>query len=67
MMRRRFKRSDSRCPTGKVRYPTDLEAAKALKRFASARAEHGNGHAETRFYRCRKCNGFHLTSQPRKA
>lgn len=65
-MRRRFKRSDSRCTTGKVRYPNELEAGKALKRFATNRADHGTAKAETRYYRCHRCRGYHLTSQPRK-
>jgi CO dehydrogenase/acetyl-CoA synthase alpha subunit len=66
-MRRRFKRS-SRCDTGKVRYPNELEAGKALKRAAAGRHQRGElNHVERRFYRCRRCGGFHLSSQPRKA
>jgi hypothetical protein len=61
-MRRRFKRS-SRCETGKVRYPDELEATKALKRAAAGRYHRGElNHVERR-----RCGGFHLSSQPRKA
>lgn len=56
--------TNSPCPTGKRRYRDDLAA-----RIALAGIRHRN-HAphrqEQRAYRCPKCRGWHLTSQPRR-
>lgn len=54
------------CPTGKIRYRDRIGASVALidaqsKAHSQARVKH-----ETRAYRCDRCRGWHLTSQPRR-
>lgn len=54
--------------TGKVRLPDAMSATRALHNAATLRAyAAANGHpshrAERRKYRCRLCNGWHMTSQ----
>lgn len=50
------------CQSGKLRWPDEVEAAKALE---DAVARHkGTGRVECRWYACPTCHGFHLTSQP---
>lgn len=58
-------RSDS-CPTGKVRYATEEDAAVALDRVQAARAVSPDGRCPERaWYECSNpaCGGWHLTSR----
>lgn len=53
------------CNTGKVRYDTEAAALAALVRVRGYRLEHPDGKdAETHFYVCRVCEGWHLSSNP---
>lgn len=57
--------SDTIRPVGmcgrKLKFDTEENAATALEQ---ARAAHsGSGHIEKRYYPCRECGGFHLTSR----
>lgn len=53
------------CPTGKVRYANDVEAAIALERVREARAARPDDSPPERiFYPCGHCNGWHLSSRP---
>lgn len=60
---------EGRCPTGKLRYPTEEEAAKALVLAKKKRDRAGQAHVEKRFYGgpkdpcTRGCGGYHLTSR----
>lgn len=51
------------CPTsGKVRFDTQLAANAALLRLWKAHQRGDTGRRERSAYRCRDCDGFHLTS-----
>lgn len=55
-----------RCPgTGKPRFASKSDAAKALRFAQQDRARAGSGHVEKRWYECdiNGCDGFHLTSR----
>ena len=61
-----WKSTESRCPTGKRRWPTERAAAAALlsaqqTRIRRARGDY-RGRLEDRAYACRNCDGYHLTS-----
>lgn len=51
------------CPVGKVSYPSEREARKALTRLVRFRAVHGDGFLEDHAYRCPACPSWHLTSK----
>ena len=57
----------SACPTGKVRFPDHLAAARALANLRTKAAAGADRRDVTpvRSYRCDLCHGHHLTSQPR--
>lgn len=59
----RYKRS-GKCPvTGKLSYPTELDAAIALGRAREGRPVKGrDAKVEQRHYRCPHCGDHHLTS-----
>jgi hypothetical protein len=46
-----------RCPTRKVRYPSQIDAKLALVRTRAKDRD------EKRYYYCRQCGGYHLTSK----
>lgn len=49
------------CPTGKQRYRDRIAALLALSKISG---ETNRVRIERRAYRCEKCRGWHLTSQP---
>lgn len=49
------------CRTGKMRFPTEIEAMIALADTNRGNAK--SGRAESRYYRCPMCQGWHMTSQ----
>lgn len=54
---------------GKVRYPSKVDAVRALSSTSRARALDDflgvrSARGEARVYRCPTCHGFHLTSRP---
>lgn len=55
----------SSCPLGKISYPTDREARKALTRLVRIRAVKGSERMEDHSYRCPECGAWHLTSKSR--
>ena len=46
----------------KLRFATEAEAARALKQARANHARRGVN-AEKRYYFCKRCDGFHLTSK----
>lgn len=54
------------CPTGKRRFPTQLDAGIALGKAQAVRSVHPTDRVEVRHYHCQKCQGHHLTSMPRR-
>jgi len=52
-----------RCPSGKVRYRSRLDAKTAL---ASVTGKRRTAKEEIRFYWCELCSGLHLTSQEKR-
>lgn len=53
--------------TGKRRFATELDAAKALGRTQQYLARiDPEKRREQRYYPCTFCDGFHMTSQPRR-
>jgi len=53
----------AKCPSGKVRYPTQREANKALTKLLHFRAVQGmTDRMEIRAYSCQRCDGWHTTS-----
>lgn len=44
----------------KVRFPTEAPAAEAIAYLTATK------HGEKRYYRCRTCGGWHLTSQEQR-
>ncbi len=48
----------------KRRYPSEAEAQAALVDVTMRRNEGRAHRAECRFYECKKCKGWHLTSNP---
>ena len=63
-MSRRWKKRN--CPSGKVRYRSEDHASTALSEIRAARQFHDADpeRVESRYYYCRRCNGWHLTSRP---
>lgn len=60
-----------RCPTKKMRYGTEAEAAEALRRLQYNREVLGSEHKEGRYYPMEgdvpcMCEGYHTTHQPRR-
>ena len=53
------------CPTGKIRYRNEEHASDALAdiRLARRNADADPEATESRYYYCRRCNGWHLTSR----
>lgn len=50
------------CKTGKLRYPSEVEAMIALANAKAKRDRTGAGKVEERYYHCDLCRGgFHLT------
>ena len=68
---RRVRPPLSTCPTGKIRFPDHRAAVSALHKAATERnfarqdGQATNRH-EVRSYSCKECNGWHLTSQPKR-
>jgi hypothetical protein len=59
-------RKGGKCPTGKIRYRTAIDAAVALGRARAARPVKGRDEVvEQRHYPCPLCRGHHLTSKPK--
>jgi cytochrome c553 len=58
------------CPSGKTRYATERLALIVLTGVrARVALQIGRGWSkrrESRAYRCKRCHGWHLTSQPQK-
>ncbi len=52
-----------RCPSGKVRYRTEVDAMLALMSTTSSNKAKRQ---ETRQYRCPSCKGWHLTSEQKR-
>lgn len=52
---------DGKCGR-KFRFATKEKAAKALRQ-AKARRPPGDPHTEKRTYKCKRCDGWHLTSR----
>jgi hypothetical protein len=53
------------CPTGKMRY---LSNARATLRLLAVQAMPEDGRTKpVRVYRCERCDGYHLTSQSKRA
>lgn len=68
IQRRARKRAGAQCATGKVRFRDHDEAVQALWNAHVLRQIEGNTERqERRAYECRRCNGWHLTSQPNKS
>jgi hypothetical protein len=60
-----YTRSKVKCPTGKIRYATAIDAGIALGRARAGRPVKGrDAKVEQRQYYCSTCGGWHLTSQP---
>lgn len=57
----------SRCASGKRRYRDEIAAKLALARVREQLDDVGAEKLPIRFYPCRNCRGFHLTSQPLNA
>lgn len=56
----------SECPSGKIRYRDKLAAMIALsniERRSKRRGGKGRPKHEKTAYRCKECNGFHLSSR----
>jgi hypothetical protein len=54
----------TRCVTGKLRYPSQDRAGKALNELLRLRAVRGQTEVfEQRAYPCGRCDGWHLTSK----
>lgn len=51
------------CRTGKMRFPDERTAARALRQARQNREAMHSGRVEKRYYRCPHCEGFHLTSR----
>ncbi len=49
---------------GKVRFRDELDGKIALMKAQRARDRRGDPVVEKRVYPCRRCHGYHLTSQP---
>lgn len=50
------------CPSGKIGYPTQLDANTALLSLWKAQQRGDKRRRERSTYRCRRCDRFHLTS-----
>lgn len=62
-----YRQQKGKCSTGKLRYPTEIDAAIALGRAQSGRPVKGrDAKVETRHYYCPECRGHHLTSAPNR-
>lgn len=48
----------------KIRYRSELDAKIALSRTFRMRKNVQNSHEEERYYQCRRCRGWYLTSLP---
>ncbi len=60
----RYKQEKGKCATGKLRYPTAIDAGIALGRARTGRPVKGaDAKVETRHYFCHACAGHHLTSR----
>lgn len=53
---------DGRCGR-KARFATKDKADAALRQAQHERARRGSTHVEKRYYRCDRCDGYHLTSR----
>lgn len=65
----RYRSQKGKCPTGKRRYPTAIDAGLALSHAQSKRRLDGEAavKVESRHYPCPQCKGHHLTSEPRRS
>lgn len=50
----------------KVRFPTEYDAGKKLKKIAQRAARGIQVRIPVRYYECPVCGGFHLTGQPER-
>lgn len=51
------------CPSKKSRYADEETAQRALDDAQRGRLRAGKLYVEKRYYRCDRCNGYHLTSR----
>lgn len=63
-----YRKSGSvKCPTGKIRYPSAIDAGIALGKAQASRRTRGRDEVvEVRQYLCDLCRGWHLTSKPQR-
>lgn len=60
----RFRKADTECPSGKVRYLTKTDALLALASCNAPRRRAGRTKLEVRVYFHHSCKAWHLTSTP---
>lgn len=60
-----YRKGGVKCPSGKVRYRSAIDAGIALGKARAGRAVKGrDAVVEVRHYFCPQCKGHHLTSRP---
>lgn len=60
-----YRKGGPKCPSGKVRYATAIDAGIALGKARTGRVVKGRDQqVEVRHYPCNLCGGYHLTSKP---